>query len=104
MELSSKERRQFAARGQKLKAAILIAAEAELPESVIAHVREGFKNHELIKVRIQTDDRALCQRAAQELARRIPCVLINRVGRVALLYKPADSPPQPGDASLPPST
>lgn len=87
MGLSSRERRALAARGNRLKAHVTIRAD-ELSDATVAHVRQAFGDQELIKVRISSDDRHQCLAAAQELARRIPCELVQRVGRVALLHRP----------------
>ena len=88
MRLSSRERRALAAKANRLKANVIIRAE-ELSDATVDHVRNVFGTRELIKVRISTDDREACARAAAELAERIPCELVQRVGRVALLYRPA---------------
>ncbi|MFQ5807448.1 MAG: YhbY family RNA-binding protein [Phycisphaerae bacterium] len=88
MSLSSRERRALAAKGNRLKANVIIRA-GRLSEATVAHVRNAFGEKELLKVRISTDDRAECARAATELAERIPCELVQRVGRIALLYRPA---------------
>jgi len=88
MGLSSAERRALTAQGNRLKARVIIRAD-ELSDATVAHVRQAFGDKELIKVRISTDDRAQCLQTAQELAERIPCELVQRVGRVALLYRPA---------------
>ena len=91
MSLSSAERRALTARGHRLKARLIIRA-GDLSEAVVDHVRRALGQQELIKVRISTDDREECARAAEELARRVPCQLVQRVGRIALLYCPeADS-------------
>lgn len=89
MGLSSAERRVLTAQGNRLKARVIIRA-GELSDATVAHVRQAFGDKELIKVRINADDRQECGQAAQELAERIPCELVQRVGRVALLYRPAD--------------
>ncbi len=88
MPLSSGERRALAAQGNRLKAHVIIRAD-ELSETTVAHVRQAFGQNELIKIRLSTDDRQECARAAEELAQRIPCELVQRVGRVVLLYRPA---------------
>jgi RNA-binding protein len=87
MPLSSGQRRALAARGNRLKASVIISADA-LSEAAVAHVRSAFGDRELLKVRISTDDREACARATIELAARVPCELVQRVGRVALLYRP----------------
>jgi RNA-binding protein len=88
MSLSSSERRALAVRGNRLKASVIVRA-GELSDATVAHVRQAFGAKELIKIRISTDDREEFSRAARDLAERIPCELVQRVGRVALLYRPA---------------
>ena len=56
MGLSSGERRALAAKGNRLKAHVIIRAN-ELSDATVAHVRQAFGDQELIKVRISTDDR-----------------------------------------------
>jgi RNA-binding protein len=86
MPLSSRERRALAARGNRLKASVIIRAD-ELSDATVAHVRNAFGEKELLKIRINTDDREECSRVAVELAARVPCELVQRIGRVALLYR-----------------
>ena len=69
MGLGSGERRALAAKGNRLKAHVIIRAD-ELSDATVAHVRRAFGDRELIKVRISTDDRQQCLLAAQELAAR----------------------------------
>jgi RNA-binding protein len=90
MALTSRERRALAARGNRLKADITIRA-GELSDATVAHVRNALTKRELIKVRISTDDREECAQTADQLAERIPCDLVQRVGRVALLYRSGDA-------------
>jgi len=93
MAISSGQRRQLAAKGNRLKANVIISA-GDLSDAAVEHVRNAFGDKELIKVRINTDDRQECARTADALAVRIPCELVQRVGRVALLYhKPEDDDP-----------
>ena len=93
MPLSSKQRRELTARGHHLKASVTITA-GELSDTAVEHVRSAFGQRDLLKIRISTDDREQCARTAVELAERIPCELVQRVGRVALLYCPAGAAEQ----------
>jgi RNA-binding protein len=90
MALTSRERRALAAKGNRLKADITIRG-GELSDATIAHVRNALSKRELIKVRISTDDREECARAADQLAERVPCDLVQRVGRVALLFRAGET-------------
>ena len=62
-----------------------------LTDAAIAQVRACFANHELVKVRIHAETGGECDVAAGELAARVPCELVKRIGRVALLYLPRSS-------------
>jgi RNA-binding protein len=88
MPLSSAQRRVLAARGNRLKARVIIRAD-ELSDATVTHVRQAFGQGELLKIRISTDDRAACDRAALQLGERVPCEVVQRLGRVVLLYRPA---------------
>ncbi len=86
MALTGGERRKLAAAGNRLAATLTIAAD-NLTDAVVNHVRTALADRELLKVRIHTDTAEECDVAAAELANRVPCDLVQRVGRVALLYR-----------------
>jgi len=73
-------------RGHRLKAKLTLGRQG-LTETFAAHVRQCFEHTDLLKVRIDCDDRDEAQQMAVALAASIPCHLIQRTGRVALLYR-----------------
>lgn len=91
MALTATQRRELAAQGNRIKAAISIAP-GELGPSVIEHIRRAFAERELLKVRVATDERTDMAGAAEQLAAAVPCEVVQTVGRVVLLYraKPAE--------------
>lgn len=88
MQLPANQRRALIAAGHHLKAALTVSAD-HIEDSVVAHVRQAMTRHPLLKVRIAADRGSDCDAAAATLAERVPCALVQRVGRVALLYRPA---------------
>lgn len=84
--LSSGEKRALATKGHHLKARVSIAG-GELSDAAVEHVRKAFGDKDLLKIRISTDDRDECATTALLLAERVPCELVQVVGRVALLYR-----------------
>ncbi len=86
MALDGKQRRTLAGQGNRLKATITIQGQS-LSDSVVEHLRAALFKHELRKVRLGSDDRDECDLIAAEIAARVPCELVQRVGRVALLYR-----------------
>ena len=89
MPLDSKQRRALTAQGNRLRPGAVIGAD-ELSEATVAHVRQCFARGPLIKIRIQTEDRRRCDAVIAELAERVPCELVRRLGRVALFYRSQD--------------
>lgn len=93
MPLSSRERRELAARGHHLKASVTLPTEVVADH--VRQVRNAFAGGDLVKIRIRGKDRAACERAAAEVAAGVPCQIVQRVGRVVLLYQPKEDFEQP---------
>lgn len=91
MGLSAQERRALLAASHRLRAAVTLAAD-DVSEAAVAHVRAAFSTRTLLKVRIAADSAAGCDAAAAELARRVPCQVVRRIGRVVLLYRESPGP------------
>lgn len=83
---TTSERRALRARANRLKAR-LIVGRRRLSEPLLEEVRGELGREELIKVRLDEDDADEADRLAGELADRVPCHLVGRIGRVALLYR-----------------
>jgi RNA-binding protein len=61
-------------------------------EAVVKDVIRNLKDHELIKVRIGTDERADFVEMCRTLARDTESALVQTIGRIAVLYRPSDDP------------
>ncbi len=87
MALDARKRRDLVASANRLKISVTLSADS-ISDATIEHVRRCFTKHELIKVRIATPDRDAFKSAADRLAQRTPCDVIQRLGRVVTLYRP----------------
>lgn len=94
MELSGKQRREFAAQANRLKAVLTVAPENIHP-GVVETLHAHFRKHPLVKVRFATDQRDVVATAAAELATKADCALVQRVGRVAAFYRAGESETAP---------
>jgi RNA-binding protein len=92
MPLSTKQRKDLLARSHPLKPAVIVNANAELSDTVVEQVRSAFTSHEVIKVRIAAETGAATDTIATELAARVPCELVRRVGRILILYRSNEPP------------
>lgn len=84
--LNATRKRQLSSDANRLKAQITVSADS-VSDAVIEHVRNAFRDRELVKIRIHAADRAACDAAARLIAERAPCQLVKRVGKVATFYR-----------------
>jgi RNA-binding protein len=61
-------------------------------ESFVSEVKRGLKDHELIKVRLSCEDRAELDQFTEQLQTETDSQLVQVIGHIAVLYKPADKP------------
>lgn len=62
-------------------------------ESVVAETKSSLEAHELIKVRIETDDSAQRKQFASELASAAEAEIAGSVGKVVILYREREEKP-----------
>jgi RNA-binding protein len=87
MQLTDKQLRFLRGRAHALKPIIQVGQKAINP-GVIAETRRALHDHELIKLRIQVADRDSRDALLGELVTATQCVLVTRIGHVAVLFKP----------------
>lgn len=87
MPLTAAQRRELASQANRLSAQVVVSA-GEVSDAVVAHVSRAFGKGELLKVRINTTDRAEAESTAAALAERIGGEIVKRLGFVAVIYRP----------------
>lgn len=77
-------------RGQAhgLKAMLQIGAKG-VTDAVIAELDAALEHHELIKVKVAAADRDARDAMIGELAARCEAALVQRIGNVAIVYRPS---------------
>ena len=88
--LTSKQRQYLRGLAHPL-APVVRVGKAGVTESVIAETKKSLESHELIKVRIESDDR---KAAAETLASATDAQIAGLVGKVAILYRERDEKPE----------
>jgi RNA-binding protein len=63
-------------------------------DAVIAETKKSLASHELIKVRIDSDDSAARKELAQQLAVASDAQIAGMVGKTLILYRPRDEEPE----------
>ena len=77
-------------RGQAhdLKAMLQVGGKG-ITDALVAEVELALEHHELIKVKVAGEDRALRDAMITDLAARADAALVQRIGHTAVLYRPA---------------
>jgi RNA-binding protein len=96
--VTSKERARLKAHAHALEPVVQMGA-AGLTDAVVTEVDRALTAHELIKVRIGTDDRAERIALGDDVAARADAQVVHRVGKVLILWRP-----RPEEQAGPPPT
>lgn len=87
------ERKELSGRGNALKAKLALGHQG-LTDAFVAQVRTAFAKTDLLKIRVTAEGSEETKDLAAELAKRVPCHLLQCTGRVALLYLPLPKEPR----------
>jgi len=87
MNLSEPQKKYLRGLGHQLKPVITVA-NTGLSESVLREFSATLSHHELIKVRFRVANRASRDAMIDDLCRQGSGNLIQRIGNVALIYRP----------------
>jgi len=85
--LSTTQRRLLSAQGHTLNPVVLIG-KAGLTNNVIEELERGLLSHELIKVKVQLDDRVIRKAIYEEICQRLNAELIQQIGKILIIYRP----------------
>lgn len=91
MKLSEKQKRHLRGIAHHRKAVVIIGDKGLSP-AVIREVDLSLAHHELLKVRINAADRAQRHEIAGALCEATDAQLVQRIGHVVIIYRPADRP------------
>jgi RNA-binding protein len=89
MTLTEKQLRFLRGKAHALKPVVMLGQKG-LTDNVVAETAGALRTHELIKVKVRAGDREARDALLAELVKRTACVLVNRIGHVATLYRPGE--------------
>src|SRR3974390_2519417 len=93
MQLTDTQRRFLRGRAHALKPVIQIGG-GGLTDAVVRETERAPHDHQLIKVRFPRPERPARDASFGELAERPRSALVDRIGHVAVLYRPRESGPR----------
>lgn len=86
MPLNPKQRQLLKAQAHKLKPVILIGNNG-LTDAVQKEIHRALNDHELIKIRIQTNDRDLRKALFAEICEGQEAELVQSIGSIGVVYR-----------------
>ena len=91
MALTSSQKKPLKRIAHHLDPVILIGDQG-LTDGVIEETERALNDHELIKVKIATDDRQARVAVGDKLAAACAAELVQRIGKIAILYRTNPKP------------
>lgn len=93
MALTGKQRQYLKGLAHLLSPIVRVGGKG-VTETVIAETKKSLESHELIKVRIDTDDSEERRAAAEQLAQATGADIAGTIGKIAILYRERDEEPE----------
>lgn len=89
--LSQDQKKRFRTIGHQLQPVVTIG-EKGLTDTVVAEVERALNDHELIKVKVVSEDREDKKRMTAELVQQTKATVVQTIGHIVLLLRKVDKP------------
>ena len=89
MSLSRKQTTYLRGLAHPLSAIVTIGGSG-LTEAVLAELESTLEYHELLKIRISTDNRDLRNKLAQEICSATNAEAVQQIGKILIIFRPSE--------------
>lgn len=89
MNLSNKQKKHLKGLAHPLKPVVLLGQNG-LTEGVLAEIENALNFHELIKVKVATDDREMKQLIVDAIVRETEAINVAKIGHIVVLYRQSE--------------
>ncbi|MBI4294277.1 MAG: YhbY family RNA-binding protein [Betaproteobacteria bacterium] len=89
--ISTDERSALRARAHRLKPVVMVSG-AGLSEAVVAEIDRCLTHHELIKIRVFSDDRRQREALLGEICSRVNASPVQHIGKILVVYRETPVP------------
>ncbi|WP_324029200.1 ribosome assembly RNA-binding protein YhbY [Pantoea sp. JZ2] len=89
MNLSTKQKQHLKSLAHPLKPVVMLGGNG-LTEGVLAEIEHALGHHELIKVKVASEDRETRQLIVDAIVRETGAVNVQLIGKTLVLYRPAN--------------
>lgn len=86
MALTPKERQHLKARAHKLKPVVMVGSNG-VTEAVNKEIDRALNDHELIKIRVTTEDREVRQQLFEAIRDAAGAELVQKIGGIGVYYR-----------------
>ncbi len=86
-DLDRDERRRLAKEARALKPSVHVGLRG-LTDPIVAQVRQALSKHHLIKIKVRADHGSEADVIGEELSRRVPCHVVDRIGKTLVVHVP----------------
>lgn len=90
-DLNNKQKQYLKGLAHPLKPVVLLGSNG-LTEGVLAEIEGALEHHELIKVKVPTDERDMRVAIGDAITRETGATLVQTIGKTLVLYRPAQEP------------
>ncbi len=90
-KLNSKQISYLRALGHALNPVVMIGNNG-LSDTVLREIDVSLNAHELIKIKVQSDERELRIQMLQEICEKLSAVAVQHIGKQLVIYRRADKP------------
>ncbi len=87
LTLTVAHRRELKARAHALNPVAMIG-KTGLTDSVMKELDRGLASHELIKIKVQVDDRVVRNTLFDEICQQLDAAQVQHIGKVFVIYRP----------------
>jgi len=87
LSLTVPERLALKGRAHALNPTVIIG-NAGLSEAVLKEIAQTLKTHELIKIRVMSDDRVLRATMMESICTQLNAAPVQRIGKILVIYQP----------------
>ena len=90
-KLNSKQISHLRALSHALNPVVMIGNNG-LTEKVLREIDLSLKAHELIKIKVQGDDRTLRTQMLEEICEKVGAIAVHHIGKQLVIYRQAEKP------------
>ena len=92
LTLTVDQRRDLKARAHPLNPTVIVGS-AGLTAAVLEEIARSLNSHELIKIRVMSDDREGRATILEQICEQLGAAAVQHIGKILVVYRPSENTP-----------